>query len=414
MTTRITPRLPLTVWGLALCQALLVSGNILLIAVSPLVGNQLSANADWSTLPVAAQLLGLTAATLPSGWLTARLGRKRTFLIGNGVGLVGIAICMLALQASNFPLFNLGTFAIGMSIGAGMLYRFAAIDAAGPAQRDRALSLVMAGGVIAAFLGPWLARASQHGFEIPFLGCFVGLAGLYALALVLLSRLTLPSPQRSPDSKLARRPGALLRHPPLLAAVLIATLSYATMNLAMTATPLAMTHAGHGFGDVTNVIQWHILAMFAPSFVTGDLTRRFGHQRMIVVGSLSLLASLLYALLPASLWTFAIGLFLLGIGWNFTFLPASAWLTTTYRPGEGPRVQALNDCAVFSLTALSALLAGPLNAWLGWQTLNLMLIPLVLGMWLVLLVLRQQARQAKTLQENAVHKKTRHEAGLGR
>ncbi|WP_342595043.1 MFS transporter [Salinicola lusitanus] len=377
MTTSAPSRLPLTVWGLALCQALLVSGNILLIAVSPLVGAQLSGNADWSTLPVATQLLGLTAATLPSGWLTARLGRKRTFLIGNTAGLIGIAICLLALKSAAFPLFTLGTFAIGMSIGAGMLYRFAAIDAASQSQRDRALSLVMAGGVIAAFAGPWLARYTQHAFATPFLGCFVGLAGLYALALLLLSRLELPSPRGAVDGESPRRPGQLLREPQLLAAVVIATLSYAIMNLAMTATPLAMTHAGHGFGDVTNVIQWHILAMFAPSFVTGDLTRRFGYRPMIAAGSLALLASLLCALLPTTFWAFAVGLFLLGLGWNFTFLPASAWLTTTYRTGEAPRVQAINDCAVFSLTTLSALLAGPLNAWLGWQTLNLLLLPLV-------------------------------------
>lgn len=401
MTTTVSRHLPLTVWGLALCQALLVSGNILLIAVSPLVGDRLAGSADWSTLPVAAQLLGLTAATLPSGWLTARLGRKRTFVIANGVGLGGIAICMLALRLVAFPLFNLGTFAIGMSIGAGMLYRFAAIDAAGPPQRDRALSLVMAGGVIAAFLGPWLARTSQHGFETPFLGCFVGLAGLYTLALLILSRLELPLPQDATHHETPRRSGVLLRQPRLLTAVIIATLSYATMNLAMTATPLAMSHTGHDFGDVTNVIQWHILAMFAPSFVTGDLTRRFGHRRMIVLGSLSLLASLLCALLPASFWTFAIGLFLLGLGWNFTFLPASTWLTTTYRPGEAPRVQAINDCAVFSLTTLSALLAGPLNAWLGWQTLNMTLIPLVAAMWVVLLLSRK-----------AEHEKAQRIAGL--
>jgi MFS family permease len=401
MTTTVSRRLPLAVWGLALCQALLVSGNILLIAVSPLIGDRLAGSADWSTLPVAAQLLGLTAATLPSGWLTARLGRKRTFVIANGVGLVGITICMLALKLSAFPLFNLGTFAIGMSIGAGMLYRFAAIDAAGPTQRDRALSLVMAGGVIAAFLGPWLARTSQHGFETPFLGCFVGLVVLYILALLLLTRLKLPSPHAAPNQITPRRSGVLLRQPRLLAAIVIATLSYATMNLAMTATPLAMSHAGHDFGDVTNVIQWHILAMFAPSFVTGDLTRRFGHQRMIALGSLSLLASLLCTLLPASFWTFALGLFLLGLGWNFTFLPASAWLTTTYQPGEAPRVQAINDCAVFSLTTLSALLAGPLNAWLGWQTLNMTLIPLVAAMWVVMLLSRK-----------AEHEKAQRIAGL--
>lgn len=399
MTSPVSARLPVAVWGLALCQALLVSGNVLLIASSPLIGAALSPSADWSTLPVAAQLLGLTAATLPAGWLTARLGRKRTFLIGNLVGLAGIVGCLLALIDEHFWLFNLGTFAIGMSIGVGMLYRFAAVDAADIRQRDSAISLVMAGGIVAALLGPWMARRLQNVFEVPFLGSFFGLAGLYLAALIILQALVLPDPNDRDAPRPARSLHLLLRQPQSLAAIASAALGYAVMNLAMTATPLAMSQAGHAFGEVASVIQWHMLAMFAPSFFTGRLTRRFGHANMIAAGAVCLLGSALCAWLTPQLWAFGAGLLLLGLGWNFTFLPASAWLTTTYRPAEAPRVQAVNDCIVFSLTCLSALLAGPLNAWLGWQALNLVLIPAIAVLLAIAVAMRRRPGGALTAQQ---------------
>lgn len=153
-----------------------------------------------------------------------------------------------------------------------------------------------------------------------------------------------------------------------------AALGYTVMNLAMTATPLAMAHHGHGFEATGHVISAHVLAMFAPSIVTGHLIRRFGHVRMIVAGALLLGLSALCALLAPALSAFGVGLLLLGLGWNFTFIPASAWLASAHTPDEAPRVQALNDCVVFSLVTLSALAAGPLNAWLGWQALNLWLL----------------------------------------
>ncbi|GHB21548.1 MFS transporter [Salinicola rhizosphaerae] len=385
-------RLPFAVWALTLCQALLISGNVLLIAINPLIGSRLTPNADWITLPVAAQLLGLTAATLPAGWLTARLGRKRTFMLANVIGLSGIAICIFALTSMRFWLFNAGTFAIGISIGAGMLYRFAAIELVDARRRDAALALVMAGGVIAAFTGPWLARHSRHWFEIDFMGAFIGLGGLYVTALIVLSTLRFPARPANPVATADRRttPG---NHRQRLAAIVSATLGYTVMNLAMTATPLAMTQAGHAFDQVANVIQWHMLAMFAPSFFTGRLTRRFGHARMIALGAVCLLASIICALLAPALWAFGIGLLLLGLGWNFVFLPASAWLTTTHSAQEAPRVQAINDCAVFSMTTLSALLAGPLNAWLGWQWLNLCLLPLVVVLMAVGLGTSSHRRQ---------------------
>ncbi|WP_456268482.1 MFS transporter [Kushneria sp. AK178] len=370
--------LPATVWWLALCQALLVSGNIMLITINPLIGASLSPADTWITLPVAAQMLGTTCATLPAGWLTAHFGRRRTFITANLTGLAGIGLAALSLAGESFAGFNLGAFGIGASIGAGMLYRFAAVDAA-PDQRDRALSMVMAGGVLAALFGPWLAGASRDLFATPFLGTLLGLAGLYLTALIIVASLTLtdPAPRGSNVTPVALT--TLLRRPQLAAAILAAALGYTIMNLAMTATPLAMSHHGHSFEATGTVISAHVLAMFAPSFVTGHLIRRFGHVRMIVTGAALLALSVLCALLTPALYAFGAGLVLLGLSWNFTFVPASAWLTTAHRPEEAPRVQALNDCAVFTLVTLSALLAGPLNAWLGWQSLNLwLLVPVIL------------------------------------
>ncbi|MFC0268143.1 MFS transporter [Kushneria aurantia] len=390
-STTASQRLPATVWGLALCQALLVSGNILLITINPLIGARLAPGAALSTLPVAAQMLGVTLATLPAGGLTARLGRRRTFIVANLVGLAGIAVALAALLAESFIGFNLGTLAIGASVGAGMLYRFAAVDAA-PDKRDRALSLVMAGGVLAALFGPWLATATRDLLAVPFAGSLLGLGVLYLVALALVSRLALRNPVTPGQAR--RTPTmALLRRPVLIAAVAAAALGYTVMNLAMTATPLAMAHQGHSFEATSGVISAHVLAMFAPSFITGHLTRRFGHVAMIVTGAALLALSALCALLTPSLYAFGVGLVLLGLGWNFTFLPASGWLTTAHRPEEAPGVQALNDCLVFGLVTLSALLAGPLNAWLGWSRLNLwLLLPVVV---LTALVLRGAAQSTR-------------------
>ncbi|WP_262927160.1 MFS transporter [Phytohalomonas tamaricis] len=369
-------RLPFTVYALSLCQALLVSGNILLITIIPLLGERLAAADSWSTLPVATQLLGLTCAAIPAGWLTARHGRRITFMIGNLVGLSGVALCMAALVNASFAGLCAGTFAIGLSIGIGMLYRFAAVDVAPDALRDRAIALVMAGGVLAALIGPWLAVVSRDLVAgTPFLGSFIGLAGLYMLALVIIAGLPLPAPPRVSRTAPGRPWKVLLRQPTFISAVTAAVVGYTTMNLAMTATPLAMHHAGLDFAQTAHVIQWHVLAMFVPSFFSGHLTARLGHGRMIALGAGCLIASVLTAQLPASATTFFSGLILLGLGWNFTFLPASAMLTLAHRPEEKARVQAANELVLFGLVSLSALLAGPLEAQFGWALLNALLLP---------------------------------------
>lgn len=370
--------MPLTVTLLSLCQALLVSGNILLIAVSPLIGASLAPTATWATAPVASQWLGLICATIPASLIMGRLGRKRGFVLGNLVGLVGTAVAIAALRQQSFGLFLLATWLIGIGIGFGQLYRFAAIEAAPSALRDKALGLVMGGGLLAAFFGPWLARFSRALSETPFLASFIGLGVLYVLALGILLCTRLPTAfvdvvegERKPLS-------AILRQPIFLLAVGSAAIGYGVMNLAMTATPLAMAGAGHDFNHVATTIQWHVVAMFLPSFFTGHLTTRFGAPRMIGTGCLLLAASAGVAQFDAGLVGFNLALILLGLGWNFTFLPATGLLTQSYQPADKARTQAANEFLVFGTVALTALLAGPLVSTLGWATLNALLIPVSL------------------------------------
>ncbi|CAM3523779.1 MFS transporter [Halomonas sp. FME1] len=377
--------MPLTVTLLSLCQALLVTGNVLLIAVSPLIGASLAPSTSWSTAPVATQWLGLMCATIPASLIMARLGRKRGFILGNIVGLVGALVAVQALMSQRFGLFLLATWLIGIGIGFGQLYRFAAVEAAPAKLRDRAIGLVMGGGVLAAFAGPWLARVSRELGDVPFLASFVGLAALYALALVVLMLTRLPPASRTHGEGTPLPLGKILRQPGFIVAVSAAMVGYGVMNLAMTATPLAMAGAGHHFNHVSMTIQWHVVAMFLPSFFTGHLAARFGAKQVIVAGCLLLVASALVAQWGIGLAGFNVALILLGLGWNFTFLPATGLLTESYRPVDKARTQAANEFLVFGTAAITALLAGPLVSSLGWATLNLLLIPAALVPLAVLL-----------------------------
>ncbi|MGS2742539.1 MFS transporter [Halomonas sp. LS-001] len=386
--------MPVTVMLLSLCQALLVCGNILLIAISPLIGAALAPSATWSTAPVATQWLGLMCATIPASLIMGRLGRKRGFLLGNLIGLAGALLAAQALVLSHFGLFLLATWLIGVGIGFGQLYRFAAIEAAPAPLRDKAIGLVMGGGVIAAFAGPWLARISREVGDVPFLGSFIGLAALYCLALIILSVTRLPTLRATHADGVPRPLGEILKQPAFIIAVVTAMVGYGVMNLAMTATPLAMAGAGHHFDHVSMTIQWHVVAMFLPSFFTGHLSARLGAKRVIAAGCLLLIGSAFAAQFEAGLAGFNISLILLGLGWNFTFLPATGLLTESYQPVEKARTQAANEFCVFGTVALTALMSGPLVSAFGWAALNLWLIPLSL-LPLVLLMWQHRTRLAQ-------------------
>jgi MFS family permease len=386
--------MPLTVVLLSLCQALLVTGNILLVAVSPLIGATLAPGLAWSTAPVAMQWLGLMCATIPASLLMARIGRQRGFLLGNAIGLFGVLVAAQALIEQSFVLFIFASWLIGIGIGFGQLYRFAAVEAAPAGLQDRAIGLVMGGGVLAAIAGPWLARVSRELGEVPFLGSFMGLAVLYLIALVIVGLLRLPPVQQTHAGGTVRPVGELLLQPTFLLAVVTALVGYGIMNLSMTATPLAMAGAGHHFDHVASTIQWHVLAMFVPSFFTGHLVARFGRRGMIVAGCMLLAASGLAAQFDSSVAAFHAALILLGLGWNFTFLPATGLLTESYRPEEKARAQAANEFIVFTTVALSAFLAGPLVTLFGWQLFNLLIVPLAAIPVLLLAWQRLQGRPA--------------------
>lgn len=370
--------MPFTVWGLALAQALLTSGNILLVAVTALIGKQLAASPMLITLPVSTQFLGLIMATLPAAHLMQRLGRKLGFVLGNSVGLFGTWVALEGLQQSSLYLFAVGTGLIGMAIGVGQQYRFAALDLCTVAQRPRAISIVMAGGIVAAVVGSNLAVWTQEWSATPFVGSFYGLAGLYCIALLLTTFLPLPKAAASKKEVQVRSYQELFQQPLLLAAVISAAVGYAIMVLIMTATPLAMQSDGFVFKDVAMVIQWHVLGMFAPSFFTGNFIQRFGSRNIILAGCLLLIISPLINMAGVSYWHYMTGLVLLGVGWNFTFIGATHLLSFTYRPEEQGKVQGINEFIVFSASALGSLLAGQGVVLLGWTLLNALSIPIVL------------------------------------
>src|SRR5690554_7768555 len=271
--------LPFTVWGLALGQALLVTGNILLVTVTALIGQQLAPSAAWVTLPVALQFLGLMSATLPAALLMGWLGRKLGFFIGNLIGVFGALLALWALSENSFWLFCVSTALLGMAIGVGQQYRFAAVEASPVSQHAQAIGLVMGGGVLAAFLGPNLAVWAKDMFiGQPFMGAFAVLAGLYTFTTLLILSLPLPKPLWTKEQQGGRGYLELIKQPLLLSAVASGSIGYGVMVLVMTATPLDMQSYDYEFADVASIIQWHVLGMFVPSFFTRSEERRVGKE----------------------------------------------------------------------------------------------------------------------------------------
>lgn len=390
--------MPITVWGLAVAQALLTTGNILLVAVSALIGKQLASHPALITLPVALQFLGMIMATLPAAHLMQKMGRKVGFVLGNCIGLLGTWVALQGLQAHSLMHFASGTFLIGMAIGTAQQYRFAALDVCSLEQRPRAISMVMAGGILAAVLGPNLAIWSRQWFDgNPFEGAFYGLFLVYMLALLLIVSLPLARPVKSAVQQSTRSYAQLFKQPLLVAAIASGAIGYAVMVLLMTATPIAMQNDEFPFSNIAWVIQWHVLGMYVPSFFTGHLIRRFSSRSVIVWGCATLALCVLVNVLGQSYWHYWLGLLLLGVGWNFTFIGATHLLTFTYEPAEQGKVQGINEFMVFTAAALGSLLAGVGVDKLGWMWLNLVsLPPIMLVAWWILRLADERARLRET------------------
>lgn len=369
-----------TVFILSLCQALLGTGNILLVAMAALIGLTLAPSDALITLPLALQFVGLMTATIPASLIMKKLGRRKGFYLGNSFGIVGAVCCSIALMYNSFLGFCGGSFLLGMGIGFGTLYRFAAVESCSVEQKSTAISMVMLGGVLAAFLGPALAVESKDWIAAyPFSGSFIGVAILNIVAFMLLTQANFKEVNRQDDRHLTQRPlSVIIRQPIFLLSIVAAISSYVVMNLLMSATPLAMHHHGFSFNDSAWVIQWHVLGMFLPSFFTGKLIARYGAIKLIQTGAVFILGCIAINYDGQSIWHFWSALVLLGVGWNFMFISATHMVTSAYNADEKAKSQAANEFMLFSMVALSALSSGWLVSSIGWTKMNLLMVALVL------------------------------------
>lgn len=380
------------VWILSLCQALLMTGNILLISVIGLIGKQIAPSQSMITLPVALQFLGLMAATIPASLISGKLGRKRGFSIGNIVGISGASLATFALSTHNFYLFCFATFLLGIGIGFGTLYRFAAIEVCSEDARHRAISISMAGGVLAAVLGPNLAVMSQQWSQDGlYIGAFASLIGLNVLALLILQTVQFPKFNLTTQQVKPDPVRTMIKAPNFVGAVFAAMVAYAVMNILMTATPLAMIGCGFDFTKAAGVIEWHVLGMFVPAFFTGGLIEKFGAKRMLLAGAVLFLLCIAINIHGESIWHFRSALVLLGVGWNFMFIAATGLFSQSYQAKNKSKAQALNEFVVFSCVSVTALLSGWLESTVGWQMLNIYVLPFVL---LVIMVFAFSAKKA--------------------
>ncbi len=371
--------MPATVYILAICQALMMSSTVLMLTASTLVGADLAHDPSLATLPIALQLLATMLTTIPASMLMGKYGRKAGFILAAIIGMIGGMIAIDAVISRHFWAFCLATILVGVFNGFGNYYRFAATEEVDDAHRSRAISYVLAGGVIAAFVGPNLANFGQHLIaEARFAGSFFFVILFYALAMLLLASGKFSNIHIEHPSNAGRPLKTILLQPATRVAILCAMLGYGTMTLLMTATPLAMEHHHHHFDDTALVIQWHVLGMFLPSFFTGHLIRQVGVKPVLWLGALLAAATILINLLGSTFLHFLTALILLGVSWNFLFIGGTSLLTESYTTEERSKVQALNDFLIFSTTATASLSAGFLLHHLGWWWVNVAVIPLVI------------------------------------
>ena len=377
---------------LAICQALMMTASTLIVATSALVGLALADNAAFATLAFGLMWLATTLTTVPAALLMRRFGRRAGLMGGVCVAIAGGSLCTFAIFERRFELFCAGSMLVGMFNAFGQQYRFAAADAAGEAFRARAISLVIAGGVVAAIAGPNLARATRELFPLDaFAGSYAAMIALYALSFAVLVFIRIP---RAPIATLQVTAAgfvALMSRRRFLVAAASAMLGYGVMNLVMTTTPLEMRGCGFGFDATAFVIQWHVLAMFTPSFFTGHLIERFGALRIIMTGALLQLGCVLVNLQGQAEWNFVAALVLLGLGWNFLFIGGTTLLTTSYSGAEKATAQGLNDFLVFGTVTLTALGSGAVHHAFGWDAINLVMVPFIATAFLLSFWLNRRA-----------------------
>ena len=388
---------------LVAAQAFLGAQMPMIFLVGGLAGQSLASNICFATLPISMIVLGSMLSATPISAIMQRFGRRVGFFVGAAGGAIGAMVSAYGLYLASFPVFLLGSLLTGIYMSAQGFYRFAAADTASDDFRPKAISYVMAGGLVSAVIGPQLATATSETLVVPFLGTYLAVVALNVIGALLFLFINIPKPAQADETTLpARSRWELITTPRIAVAVICAMVSYGLMNLVMTSTPLAVVGCGFSQKTAGYVVTGHVLAMFAPSFFTGHLINRFGVERIMGVGIAILGLAGIVALMGVELGNFYVALILLGLGWNFGFIGATTMLTTAYAPHERGRMQGLNDLIVFGGVTVASLASGGLmncsggNPVEGWAAVNYAMVPFLVlaGGSLIWLVLRERRQPA--------------------
>ncbi len=368
-------------WLYAACQAFSSASAPISIALGGLAGTYLlEADKSLATAPVTGFNIGVALAALPAAMLMRRVGRRLGFMTGAMIGIAGVLVAGTALVLHSFVLFCIGLMMTGSANGFAQQYRFAAADKGTPDFRAKAISIVLIGGVASAIIGPQIVLLTRDLLApVPFAGAFFAGSLLFAASIVVMTFLdpAIPAKVEKGSIDTGRPLREIMSQPRFVVAVICAIGSYSMMSLVMTAAPLAMIGCGFSVDEATLGIQWHVLAMFAPSFVTGRLIARFGKERIVALGLTILIGCAIVAISGIELANFWLALILLGLGWNFGFIGSTAMITETYRAGESGKAQGANDFLLFGFVALASLMSGSTMDAFGWAAVNIIIFPVV-------------------------------------
>ncbi|WP_209426527.1 MFS transporter [Pararhodobacter sp. SW119] len=386
---------------LVAAQAILGAQMPMIFVVAGLAGQSLAANICWATLPISLIVLGSMLTATPLAAFMQRHGRRAGFALTATGGAIGAAIGAIGLMQGSFVLFCLGSLFTGIYMSGQGFYRFAAADTASESFKPKAISYVMAGGLLSAIVGPQLVKVTADAMVVTFLGTYLAVIALNLGGMTLFAFLDIPKPPApvAGAARDGRSRAQMLRDPVIAVSIICATVAYALMNLVMTSTPLAVVGCGFTTGNAADIVSAHVLAMYAPAFVTGHLIARFGVERIVAAGLVILASSGAVALTGVELEHFFIALILLGVGWNFGFIGATTMLARSHNAAERGRIQGINDMIVFGGVTAASLSSGQLmncsgsDAETGWQLVNLAMLPFLVlaGGALIWLALRPRA-----------------------
>jgi predicted MFS family arabinose efflux permease len=365
------------VFALASCQALLVMNNAMMVSVGTLAADALTQNKMLVTVPATAYIIGGGLTTMPISLFMKRHGRRAGFTIGCIFGMLGALLAAAAMLSHTFWLLALAALVSGVYTGSGGFYRFAAADVASAGDRSKAISLVLAGGIVGGIFGPESTKFTRELLDTIFAGSFLSLTGLAMIALLIVRRLKLPNPSTEEQHGPTRPLAQIMRQPVFIVALLGGITAYGVMNLLMAATPLAMKLCSHPYGAAMLVIEWHIIAMFAPAFGTGWLIARIGALPVMFCGVLLKLTAIAIAVSSITVTAFWSAMVLIGVGWCFLFVGGTTLLTEACTPAEKAKTQGINDMLIYGTMASTSLSSGAILYGYGWSRLNLTAMPLL-------------------------------------